>query len=95
MLVFIALRTAALTDVSLRRSDQIGLDTSLIQTIAAELEHAVADGEARRGLDPNREAIMLVATMTGIANGMLAGTFTAEESRSSLQYAIDLSIPTE
>jgi hypothetical protein len=37
---------------------------------------------------------MLVATMTGIANGLLAGTFTHEEARNSLHYAIDLSIPT-
>ena len=36
---------------------------------------------------------MLVATMTGIVNGLLAGTFTDQEARNSLQYAINLSIP--
>jgi hypothetical protein len=93
MLVFIALRTASLTDDSLRSSDEIGLDASLIQTIEGELEQAVAVGQARPGLDPHPESIMLVATMTGIANGLLAGTFTNEEARTSVQYAIDLSIP--
>jgi TetR/AcrR family transcriptional regulator, transcriptional repressor of bet genes len=94
MLVFIALRTASLTDDALRSSNETELDTSLIQTIEGELEHAVTDGHARPGLDPHSESIMLVATMTGIANGLLAGTFTHEEARNSLHYAIDLSIPT-
>ena len=94
MLVFIALRTASLTDDALRSSKETGLDASLIQTIEGELEQAVTDGHARPGLDPHSESIMLVATMTGIANGLLAGTFTHEEARNSLHYAIDLSIPT-
>jgi len=93
MLVFIALRTASLTDPSLRASDKAGLDRSLIQTVQSELERAVADGDARPGLDPHSEAVMLVGTMTGIANGLLAGTFTKDEGQGSLDYAIDLSIP--
>jgi TetR/AcrR family transcriptional repressor of bet genes len=95
MLVFIALRTASLTDHSLRSSDKTGLDTSLIQIIETELERAVADGDARPGLDPHQESTMLVATMTGIANGLLAETLTHDESQSSLRYVIDLSIPSE
>ena len=94
MLAFIALRTASLTDDSLRSSNETGLDTSLIQTIEGELEQAVTDGHARPGLHPKSESIMLVATMTGITNGLLAGTFTQEEARTSLHYAINLSIPT-
>ena len=93
MLVFIALRTASLTDDTLRSSDEAGLDKSLIQTIRTELESAAASGDARPGLDPSPEAVMLVATMTGIANGLLAGTFTHEEARNALQYAIDVAIP--
>jgi TetR/AcrR family transcriptional repressor of bet genes len=95
MLVFIALRTASLTDHSLRSSDKTGLDTSLIQIIETELERAVADGDARPGLDPHQESTMLVVTMTGIANGLLAETLTHDESQSSLRYVIDLSIPSE
>lgn len=95
MLVFIALRTASLTDATLRSSDRAGLDRSLIQAVQLELERAVADGDARPGLDPHLESIMLVGTMTGIANGLLAGTFTEAEAQSSLRYSIDLSIPGE
>lgn len=93
MLIFIALRTAALTDESRRSSDKTGLDTSLIQTVEDELERAAASGHARPELDPHPESVMLVATMTGIANGLLAGTFTKLEARNTLQYAIDLSPP--
>lgn len=95
MLVFIALRTAALTDESLRSSDETGLDAALIQTIEAELRQAAAHDQARPGLDPQPESIMLVATMTGIANGLLAGTFTPEDALHSLRYAINVSIPTD
>lgn len=93
MLVFIALRTASLTDSSLRTSDKAGLDTSLIQILEAELTRAVADGDARPGLDPHQEAIMLITTISGIANGLLAGTFTQVESQDFLRYVINLSIP--
>jgi TetR/AcrR family transcriptional repressor of bet genes len=93
MLVFIALRTASLTNDTLRGSDEKGLDRSLIQTIQTELERAVEDGDARPGLDPRPEAILLAGTMTGIANGLLAGTFTPRESQDSLHYAIEVSIP--
>lgn len=94
MLVFIALRTAALTDPSLGASQEAGLDTSLIDTIEAELDRAVAGGEARIGADPHPESVLLVAAMTGIANGILAGTFSADEGQRLLDYAIDLTIPT-
>lgn len=95
MLVFIALRTASLTDPSLRTSDKLGLDASLIATIEAELNRAVADGEARPGLDPHPEAMMLVSTLAGVANEILAGSVTDQEGREFLHYAIDLSIPAE
>lgn len=93
MLVFIALRTASLSDPSLRDSDETGLDTSLVHTIETELERAVTAGDARSGLDPHPEAVMLVATMTGLANGLLAGTFTSDDALRHLRYVIDLSIP--
>lgn len=95
MLVFIALRTASLTDPSLRSSDEVGLDTSLIAAIEEELERAVADGTTRRGLKPHHEAMMLVTTLSGIANGMLAGTTSDQEGRETLEYVLDLSMPDE
>lgn len=95
MLVFIALRTASLTDPSLSASDKLGLDTSLIATIESELDRAMADGDARPGLEPHPEALMLVAVLAGIANAILAGSITDEEGRESVHYVVDLSIPAE
>jgi TetR/AcrR family transcriptional repressor of bet genes len=95
MLVFIAFRTAALTDSTLGSSDTLGLDTSLIDNIRDAIEEAAATGKTREGMDSHHEAVMLVTAMTGIANGMLSGAFDEEEGRDSLEYVLDLTIPGE
>ncbi len=93
MLVFIAFRTAALTDSTLRSSETLGLDMSLIDTIRDAIEEAAANGKTREGIDSHHEAVMLVAALTGISNGVLSGTFTAEQGLESLDYVLDLAIP--
>ena len=95
MLVFIAFRTAALTDSTLGSSETLGLDTSLLDTIRDAIEEAAANGRTRQGIDSHHEAVMLATAMTGIANGMLSGTFTEEEGLKSLDYVLDLAIPGE
>lgn len=95
MLMFIAVRTASLTDPSLRASDKLGLGASLIATIEAELNRAVVDGGARPGLDPHPEAMMLATSLAGVANEILAGGVSDQDGRKHLQYVIDLSIPVE
>lgn len=93
MLVFIAFRTAALTDSNLGSSDTLGLDTSLIDNIRDLLDEASALGKLRKGADSHQEAVVLVSAMTGIANGMLSGTFSEKEGRNSLEYVLELAIP--
>jgi TetR/AcrR family transcriptional repressor of bet genes len=95
MLVFIAFRTAALTDSTLGSSETLRLDTSLLDTIRDAIEEAAANGKTRQGAESHHEAVMLVTAMTGIANGMLSGTFSAEEGLESLEYLLDLAIPVE
>jgi TetR/AcrR family transcriptional repressor of bet genes len=95
MLVFIAFRTAALTDSTLGSSETLRLDTSLLDTIRDAIEEAAANGMTRQGAESHHEAVMLVTAMTGIANGMLSGTFSAEEGLESLEYLLDLAIPVE
>lgn len=88
--------TRCVTPQTVERSpNDTGLDVSLIHAIQEELGQATADCHTRPGLDPHPEAILLVATMTGIANGLLAGTFTPEDAHRTLKYAIDLSTPTD
>lgn len=89
MLVFIAFRTAALTDAALTSSDALRLADSLITTIQHEFERAAAAGTGRAGLDPRSEAVLLSSAMTGLANSILAGEITATEARNHLDYALD------
>ena len=86
MLVFIAFRTAALTDPSLASSQALGLADSLVATFHEQLQAKT----------PNRpddvlcsEAILLAAELTGLANMILAGDVSPGAARRHLRYAID------
>jgi AcrR family transcriptional regulator len=89
MLVFIALRTAALTDVSLASSNKLGLSQSLLGHIEQQVQQAVDAGQAHANIDPESEAIVLVSALTGLSNMMLAGEISAADARRHLDYAID------
>jgi TetR/AcrR family transcriptional regulator, transcriptional repressor of bet genes len=93
MLVFIALRTVALTDPGLGSSQQLGLGRSLIDTIEQHLCVAVDNGTAAPGIDPRSEAVVLVATLTGVANELLAGQLDEDDARRHIAYAMDRAIP--
>ena len=86
MLVFIALRTAALTDPGLASSQELGLADSLIATFQQELGRA---NPARPRAALRSEAILLAAALTGIANMMLAGEVTGAAAHRHLRYALD------
>jgi AcrR family transcriptional regulator len=86
MLVFIAFRTAALTDPSLASSQTLGLADSLVATFHEQLHAATPN---RPDDDLRSEAILLVAGLTGLANMILAGDVTPCTARRHLRYAID------
>lgn len=89
MLVFIAFRTAALTDPNLASSQSLGLADSLIDTFRDQLRAATP---ARSDDELESEAILLVAGLTGLANMILAGDATPAAARRHLQYAIDRAV---
>jgi TetR/AcrR family transcriptional regulator, transcriptional repressor of bet genes len=86
MLVFIAFRTAALTDPNLASSQALGLADSLVATFQQQLQAATPN---RPDDDLRSEAILLVAELTGLANMILAGDVTPGAARRHLRYAID------
>ena len=89
MLVFIAFRTAALTDSSLASSQTLGLAESLIATFRQQLETATPNRPAE---ELESEAILLVSALTGLANMMLAGEATSEAVLRHVEFAIDRSM---
>lgn len=86
MLVFIAFRTAALTDPTLASSQALGLVDSLIATFQQQLQALTPN---RSDEDLHSEAILLVAELTGLANMILAGDATPAAARRHLRYALD------
>ena len=86
MLVFIAFRTAALTDANLASSQTLGLAESLIKTVADQLRAATPN---RAGEEIRSESLLLVAGLTGLANMMLANELDTQDALCHLRYAID------
>jgi TetR/AcrR family transcriptional regulator, transcriptional repressor of bet genes len=86
MLVFIAFRTAALTDPGLASSQELGLADSLVATFHEQLRAATP---SRPDEDLRSEAILLAAGLAGLANMILAGDVTPDAARGHLRYAID------
>lgn len=86
MLVFIAFRTAALTDPSLATSQTLGLADSLVETFSRQLRAAAPN---RLDDDLHADALLLTAELTGLANMMLSGDLAPDAARRHLRHAID------
>ena len=85
MLMYVALFTASLLDPVLKRREAAEVPSSLRTTIAQQLRRA----KRRAGVDPDREALLLTVTVTGLSQGVLDGQLTADEAFRSIDYALD------
>jgi AcrR family transcriptional regulator len=89
MLLFIAFQTASLTDPSLARAEALQVPRSLLAFMADQLRQAQQQGAASQDIDPDKEAIALVAILTGLASGVLGNNFTIEEAAAIIDYTLD------
>jgi TetR/AcrR family transcriptional repressor of bet genes len=83
MLVFIAFGTAALTDESLRSPDALRRGRELAGVIAEQLRSVRPDDRV------DDDALLLVMTIVGLGNGVLAGDVTVDHARRLLDHALD------
>jgi TetR/AcrR family transcriptional regulator, transcriptional repressor of bet genes len=83
MLVFIAFGTAALTDESLRAPDALRRGRELAEVIAEQLRCERSDDHV------DDDALLLVMTIVGLGNGVLAGDVTLDHARRLLDHALD------
>lgn len=83
MLVFIAFGTAALTDESLRSPDALRRGRELAGVIAEQLRSVRSDDRV------DDDALLLVMTIVGLGNGVLAGDVTVDHARRLLDHALD------
>ena len=85
MLMFVALFTASLLDPVLKRREAHQVPTSMRRAFADQLRRA----KLRAGVDPDREALLLLVMTTGLSQGVLDGQVTAAEAFTAIDYALD------
>lgn len=89
MLVFLAFGTAAITDPSLRTPDSLRRGRELAEVIAGQLRRIRTD------VHVDDDALLLVMTIVGMGNGVLAGDITVDHARSLLDRALAQAVTTQ
>ena len=85
MLMFVALFTASLLEPVLKRREAHEVPTSMRRAFADQLRR----GRLRAGVDPDREALVLLVMTTGLSQGVLDGQVTADDAFAAIDYALD------
>ncbi|MEX2486070.1 MAG: TetR family transcriptional regulator C-terminal domain-containing protein [Nitriliruptoraceae bacterium] len=83
MHVFVAFGTAALTDTALQGPRALRRGQGLVDVVAQRLREARSDDHV------DDDALLLVMTVTGLGNGLLAGDLSIDQSRRILDRALD------
>ncbi|HEX6256790.1 MAG TPA: TetR/AcrR family transcriptional regulator [Euzebyales bacterium] len=93
MLLFVVFEAAALSHTGLARAEARRMTGGLFDTVAGMVRAAQAAGRAPTSIDPGREAIVLVSTLTSVSQGVLGGHLTIEDGRAAISYALDRALP--
>jgi TetR/AcrR family transcriptional repressor of bet genes len=88
MLMFVALFTASLFDPVLKRREAHEVPSSMRRVFADQLRRA----RLRPGVDPDREALVLLVTVTGLSQAVLDGQVSEDEALAAIDYALDRSL---
>lgn len=89
MHVFVAFGTAALTDESLQGPRALRRGQGLADVLAEQLRRRRSDDHVAD------DALLLVTTISGLGNGLLAGDVTIDQSRRLLSRVLDQVLGTE
>ena len=85
MLMYVVLFTASLVDPVLKRAEAADVPASMRDAFAHQLRRA----RLRTGVDPDREALVLLTLVTGLAQGVLDGQISAPEAFATIDYSLD------
>jgi AcrR family transcriptional regulator len=83
----------ALTDPALAIGPLVRNSDAVIDVVAAQLRAAQADGGTPAGLDPDAEAISLLAMSHGLGISILGGQSSAERVQAVIDYHLDRLFP--
>jgi AcrR family transcriptional regulator len=83
----------ALTDPALAIAPLVKNSNAVIDVVAAQLRAAQAAGGAPANLDPDAEAISLLAMSHGLGASVLGGQFSAEQAQAVIDYHLNRLLP--
>jgi AcrR family transcriptional regulator len=83
----------SLTDPALAIAPLARNSNAVIDVIAAQLRAAQASGDTPAGLDPDLEALSLLALASGLGTSVLAGLSSPEQAQAAIDYHLDRLLP--
>jgi len=83
----------ALTDPALAIAPLVKNTNAVVDVVAAQLRAAQAAGDTPARLDPDAEALSLLAMSAGLANSVLAGHSSLEQAQGVIDYHLDRLFP--
>src|SRR4051794_3383987 len=89
MVLFYAFYTAQLTDRELARARAAHAPQRLAIVIANQIRRAQESGEVADSVDADKEGLLLVTALPGIASGVLVGYHDLDTATKLVDYAID------
>jgi AcrR family transcriptional regulator len=91
--VYTAYLALSLTDPALAIAPLVKNSGAVIDVVAAQLRAAQAAGDTPVNLDPDLEALSLVAMSAGLATSVLAGQSSIEQAQAVIDYHLDRLFP--
>jgi TetR/AcrR family transcriptional repressor of bet genes len=88
MLMYVALFTASLLDPVLKRKEAAGVPASMRRVFTEQLRRA----RLRAGVDPRREALVLLVVVTGLSQGVLDGQITPADAFDVIDYSLNRAV---
>jgi AcrR family transcriptional regulator len=92
-LIYTAYLALSLTDPALAIAPLVKNSGAVAGVLAAQLRAAKAAGDTPAHLDPDLEALSLMAMSAGLATSVLAGQSTARQAQAVVDYHLDRLFP--
>ena len=83
----------SLTDPALPIGPLVKNSTAVLDVVADQLRAAQAAGDTLASLDPDAEALSLLAMSSGLSTSILAGQSSAEQAQAVIDYHLDRLFP--
>lgn len=87
--LFFSFYIAAMTDPNLASVDALKAPEWTVQFSAELIRQAIKNGQAREGIKPDTEAVLLMSAFAGLCLSVTAGSQTPENAIAAIDYQLD------